>query len=87
MLRSSENVEQNIEDVEDHTNFTRQEENVVGRIYTVSSNEGERFNLLTILLHVSGSTSCKDSKMMELNSFPTYRETCLQLDVIADDSE
>lgn len=61
---------------EDHYEFTWDGENVVGRIYTVSTREGDRYYLCTLLLHFAGSTSFGDIRTVDAGVYPTYREAC-----------
>lgn len=60
---------------------------VIGRMMTVKPNEGERFYLRIILLHVRGARSFEDLKTVEGVAYPTFREAAARLNLLADDAE
>ena len=49
--------------------------------------QGERFYLRLLLNHIKGATNFEDLKIFEGNNFSTYKETCLFMGLLEDDSE
>lgn len=75
------------EQQEEYYHFTCEEENVVGRMYTVGPRKSERFYILTLLLHVSCETSFADVKTVVGEVYSTYPEACLRLGLMSGDAE
>ena len=67
--------------------FLRPPQCVVGRMYTVSPREGERYYLRTPLLHRKGATSFQDILNVDGTKYKTYREVCCALGLLSDDKE
>lgn len=67
--------------------FSGNSANVVGRIYTVSPREGERYFLRLLLTHVPGATSFQHLRTVEDVQCSSFREACLRLGLLADDAE
>ncbi|CDF38585.1 ATP dependant DNA helicase [Chondrus crispus] len=61
--------------------------NVVGRIYTVSPREGERYFLRLILTQVPGATSFENLRNIDGEQCTSFRQACLRLGLLADDAE
>lgn len=72
---------------EPQLDFTGGGESVVGRIYTVSGRERERYYFRKQLHHITGSTSLKDMQTGEENVCATCPEACQRLVILADDLE
>lgn len=75
------------EDDADQYDFSRQLENVVGRIYTGSLRKGEQYYLRTLLLHVPDTTSFQYLRTFEGIVYPTYREERLRRGPLSDSVE
>eukprot|EP00171_Calliarthron_tuberculosum_P000216 IDg216t1 len=67
--------------------FERSTDVVVGRMYTVSPREGERYYLRTLLLHKCGATSYEDLRTVNEAILLTFREACCEMGLLADDAE
>ncbi len=67
--------------------FRRRADPVIGRMFTVSPRERERYFLRTLLLHMKGSSSYED--LRKVNGVPrnTFRDACAALGLLADDAE
>ncbi|CDF40386.1 ATP dependant DNA helicase [Chondrus crispus] len=61
--------------------------NVVGRIYTVSPREGERYFLRLLLTQVPGATSFENLRNIDGEQCTSFRQACLRLSLQADDAE
>ncbi|CDF40970.1 ATP dependant DNA helicase PIF1 [Chondrus crispus] len=61
--------------------------NVVGRIYTVSPREGERYFLRLLLTQVPGATSFENLRNIDGEQCTSFRQACLLLGLLADDAE
>ncbi|CDF33021.1 unnamed protein product [Chondrus crispus] len=61
--------------------------NVVGRIYTVSPREGERYFLGLLLTQVPGATSFENLRNIDGEQCTSFRQACLRLGLLADDAE
>ncbi|CDF37017.1 ATP dependant DNA helicase [Chondrus crispus] len=61
--------------------------NVVGRIYTVSPREGERYFLRLLLTQVPGATSFENLRNIDGEQCTSFRKACLLLGLLADDAE
>ncbi|CDF37506.1 partial DNA helicase [Chondrus crispus] len=61
--------------------------NVVGRIYTVSPREGERYFLRFLLTQVPGATSFETLRNIDGDQCTSFRRACLRLGLLADDAE
>lgn len=72
---------------EEHFGFTRKKENVVRRIFAVSSTEGDRYYLRTLLLYVPGATSYEDMSTINREFYQTCREPFLRRGLPSDDLE
>ena len=59
----------------------------IGRINNVSPVQGERFYLRLLLNHIKGATTFDELKMFEGIKFSTFKETCLAMGLLQDDSE
>ena len=59
----------------------------IGRINNVSPVQGERFYLRLLLNHITGVKSFEDLKMYEDIKYSTYKETCMAMGLLEDDSE
>ncbi|CDF36554.1 unnamed protein product [Chondrus crispus] len=61
--------------------------NVVSRIYTVSSREGERYFLRLLLTQVPGATSFENLRNIDGEQCTSFRQACLRLGLLANDAE
>ncbi|CDF36420.1 ATP dependant DNA helicase [Chondrus crispus] len=61
--------------------------NAVGRIYTVSPREGERYFLRLLLTQVPGATSFENLRNIDGEQCNSFRQACLRLGLLADDAE
>lgn len=59
--------------------------NKIGRMYTVSPKDAERFYLRLILLHVKGATSFKNLRTVNGIEFETFRESAKARGLLLDD--
>ena len=59
----------------------------VGRIYAAHPSSGERFYLRILLNKVPGATSFDDLRTVNGTLFPTFKETCSQLGLLANSEE
>ena len=61
----------------------------IGRMFTVSPTDREKWFLRILLLHVRGATSFEDLRSVEGHPvpFPTFREACIAKGLTDDDSE
>ena len=59
---------------------------VIGRLATVSPNEGERYYLRLLLSHIAGPTSFDDLVTVKGIQLVSYREAALQLGLLTSDS-
>ena len=59
----------------------------IGRINNVSPVQGERFYLRLLLNHTTGAESFDELKIFQGETFSTYKETCLAMGLLEDDSE
>lgn len=60
---------------------------VIGRMYTVSPVDIERFYLRLLLLHVPGATSFEYLRSVDDITYPTFKEAAHQRHLLADDEE
>ena len=67
--------------------FTTVREGVVGRMYSISPREGERYFLRTLLLHKPGATSFDNLRFHDGVQYSTFRDACCALGLLSDDSE
>ena len=67
--------------------FSRPPQNVVGRMYTVSPREGEKYNLRTLLLHVSCARSFQELFNVNGVDHASYRDACCALGLLTDNAE
>ena len=61
--------------------------NVVGRIYTVSPREGERYFLRLLFTQVPGATSFENLRNIDCEQYTSFRQAFLRLGLLADDAE
>lgn len=61
--------------------------NVIGRMYSISPNQTELFDLRLLLIHTKGATSYQNLKYVNGQQFNTFVEACLALGIIEDDDE
>ena len=59
---------------------------VIGRIYTVSPSEGERFYLRVILNHVKGPTEFQDLLTVNEITYPTFKQAAEQRGLLENDN-
>jgi hypothetical protein len=59
----------------------------IGRIYTVSPKDEERFYLRLLLTKIKGPKSFEDVRTVDDQICETFKEACLKLRLITDDSE
>ena len=59
----------------------------IGRINNVSPVQGERFYLRLLLNHKNGPTSYQDLMIYDGEVYDTFKETCLAMGLLEDDSE
>ena len=59
----------------------------IGRINNVSPVQGERFYLRLLLNHIKGAKNFDELRIFEGENFSTYKETCLAMGLLEDDSE
>ncbi|CDF40383.1 ATP dependant DNA helcase [Chondrus crispus] len=62
-------------------------EEYLGRIYTVSPREGERYFLRLLLTQVPGATSFENLRNIDGEECTSFRQACLQLGLLPDDAE
>ena len=60
---------------------------MIGRINNVSPIQGERFYLRLLLNHSKGARNFDDLKLFGNEKFSTFKETCLAMGLLEDDSE
>ena len=63
----------------------RRNNNIISRMYTVSPRDVEKFHLRLLLLHVPGAKSFEEIRTVEGETFPSFKEACLQLGLIQND--
>lgn len=68
-------------------NFSRDAENIIGRIYAASPCEVGRYYLRTLLQHIPRATSFQDVGTYMRKVCPTYPETCLTRGLLSDDAK
>ncbi|CDF33944.1 ATP dependant DNA helicase PIF1 [Chondrus crispus] len=61
--------------------------NVVGRIYTVSPREGERYFLRLLLTQVPVATSFENLRNIDGEQCTSFRQACLRLGLLANDAK
>ena len=59
----------------------------IGRISNVLPIQGERFYLRLLLNHITGARSFSDMKILNGRTYETYKEVCLEMGLLEDDSE
>ena len=59
----------------------------IGRLYMVQPSEGERYYLRMLLTHIKGATSFDDLKTVNRHMYKTFKEACIHLGLLQDDSE
>ncbi len=64
---------------------TNEATNTIGRMYLVNPNEGERFYLRLLLLHVKGATSFKDLRFHNEIDHKTFKDTFISRGLLKDD--
>lgn len=65
----------------------RGEERVISRMYSVSPTELEKFYLRLLLLHIRGARSYEELRTVDGKLCDSFREACIQLHLLADDTE
>ena len=60
---------------------------IISRLYSAQPKEGERFYLRVLLLHVPGATSYEDLRTVNGVVLDSFREACLQRNLLQDDRE
>ena len=60
---------------------------VISRMYSVSPNDPEKFFLRLLLLHVQGARSYEDLRTIDGELSESFRTACIQLHLLADDTE
>ncbi|XP_076067755.1 uncharacterized protein LOC143040562 [Oratosquilla oratoria] len=60
---------------------------IVTRMYSASPRNAEKFHLRMLLLHVPGTTSFDDLKTVGGEQLPTFKDACIQLQLLEDDNE
>ncbi len=68
-------------------NFEGSGETIIGRMYTVSPREGERYFLRLLLLHVTGVKSYADMRTVDGEVRSLFRQACSRRGLLADDAE
>ncbi len=68
-------------------NFEGSRETIIGRMYTVSPREGERYVLRLLLLHVAGATSYADMRTVDGEERSLFRQACSRQGLLADDAD
>lgn len=61
--------------------------NIIGRMYTVSVSEGERFYLRMLLCHVKGPKSFRDIRTFDGQEYQTFQAACVARGLLEDDRE
>ncbi|CAB4418715.1 unnamed protein product [Rhizophagus irregularis] len=59
----------------------------IGRLYMVQPSEGERYYLRILLTHIKGATSFDDLKSINGYVCNTFKEACILLNLLEDDTE
>ena len=59
----------------------------IARMVDIHPNQGEKFYLRLLLKHVRGSTSFKDIRTVENVECETFKEACVKLSLLVDDSQ
>ena len=59
---------------------------VIGRMYTAAPNQGERFYLRLLLLHVPKATSFQDLRTVNGEVFDSFKAAALALELLEDDN-
>ena len=65
----------------------RKTRNTIGRLIWVPPSTGEVFYLRRMLTHVKGATSYIDIKTVNNVTYSTFREACLALGILTNDTE
>ena len=60
---------------------------MVGRLYTVSPREGERYYLRMLLLHVPGACSFEEMRIVDGEVLGSFRDACSARGLLTDDAE
>jgi hypothetical protein len=60
---------------------------IIGRMYTVSPKDIEKFHLRILLMHVPGATSFEDIRTFEGEVFPTFQAAARARGLLQDDTE
>ena len=59
----------------------------IGRLYMVQPSEGERYYLQILLTYIRGATSFHDLKFINRYACNTFKEACILLGLLQDDTE
>ncbi len=73
--------------VPSENNFEVSGETIMGRMYTMSPREGERYFLRLLLLHVTGAKSFVDMRTVDGEVCSSFRQACSRRGLLADDAE
>ena len=68
-------------------NIRKNSTSTIGRLYMVQPSEGERYYLHILLTHVRGASSFNHLKTVNGHIYETFKEACIQLGLLQDDSE
>ena len=60
---------------------------IISRMYSVSPADADKFHLRLLLLHVPGARSFTDLRTVNGVVCGTFRDTCIQRHLLADDGE
>ena len=60
---------------------------IISRLYNVSPRDTERYHLRILLLHVKGPTSFENLRTVNKQLFPTFKEACVALGLVIDDTQ
>ena len=60
---------------------------VISRMYSVSPTDPEKFFLRLLLLHIQGTRSYEDLRTVDGELCESFRTACIQLHLLADDTE
>jgi len=68
-------------------NYRKNKIRTIGRLYMVQPTEGKRYFLRILLTHISGATSFNNLKTVNGQICRTFKEACIRLGLLQDDSE
>ena len=64
----------------------RHGDKTIGRLYFVSPKAEEQFSLRLLLHHIPGATSFQDLKTVDNVVLPSFKDTCIKLPLLSDDT-